>query len=57
MYEVEAIGSTDAADIAKRRAHDEGLRIKTVASIRAVDSPTVRGRWIVVLAIDDRGRA
>jgi hypothetical protein len=58
MYEVEAIGSTDAADIAKRRARDEGLKVRTVASIRAVDMPskTERTRWIVMLAIADRGR-
>ena len=52
-FEVEAIGSTDAADIAKRRARDEGLRVQTVASIRAVDPPsrTVRTRWLVTLAV------
>jgi hypothetical protein len=53
LFEVEAVGSTDAADIAKRRARDEGLRVQTVASIQAVDTPakTERTRWLVWLAV------
>ena len=52
-FEVLAVGSTDAADIAKRRCRDEGFRIRTVAAIQAVDTPskTERTRWIVRLSV------
>lgn len=53
LYTVEAVGSTDAADIAKRRCRDEGYRIRTIAAIQPVDAPsrTERTRWIVRLAV------
>lgn len=50
---VEAIGSTDAADIAKRRAREDGYRVRTVASIHPIDvpDPSRRTRWAVTLAV------
>lgn len=50
---VEAAGSTDAADIAKRRAREDGLRVRTVSRIVAVDTPDPkrRTRWAVTLAV------
>lgn len=52
---VEALGSTDAADIAKRRARAEGYRVSTVGSIQAVDPPsrTERTRWVVRLSVKE----
>ena len=50
---VEAIGSTDAADIAKRRAREDGFKVRTVSRIVALGSPSpaTRGRWSVTLAV------
>ena len=57
-YRLSAIGSTDAADQAKRRARADGYRVRTVASIRlAADVPAPadprreRGSWVVTLAV------
>lgn len=52
-YHVEAIGSTDAVDIASRRARDDGLRVRKVSAIDAVDerSRTERTRWVVRLVV------
>lgn len=50
---VQAFGSTDAADIAKRRARDDGFRVRTVSRIHPVDEPA-KGRmtrWAVTLAV------
>lgn len=56
---VTAIGSTDAADKAKRIARDRGLRVQTVASIRLTtaahkfgfDPQRQSASWTVVLAV------
>lgn len=50
---VEATGSTDAADIAKRRARDDGFRVRTVARVHPIDTPDPkrRTRWAVELAV------
>jgi hypothetical protein len=50
---VEALGSTDAADVAKRRAREDGFRVRTVARIHPIDAPDPgrRTRWAVELAV------
>lgn len=52
---VDAVGSTDAQDIAKRRARDDGFRVRTVRSVRpraGFDGDSkVRGPWVVDLAV------
>jgi len=58
-YRVHAIGSTDAADQAKRRAREAGLRVQTVASIRLTtpghkhgfDPSRQSASWTVTLAV------
>lgn len=52
---VDAIGTTDAQDIAKRRARDDGWKVRTVASVRPAagfdGNRTIRGPWVVELAV------
>lgn len=50
---VEASGSTDAADIAKRRARDDGFRVRTLSRVHPIDTPDPkrRTRWAVELAV------
>lgn len=52
---VEAAGSTDAQDIAKRRARDDGWKVRTVRTVRPSQmfsgDPRVRGPWVVELAV------
>ena len=50
---VDAIGSVDAVDIAKRRAREDGWRVRTLARVVAIDAPVEgeRTRWAVELAV------
>lgn len=58
---VTAVGSTDAADKAKRQARASGYRVQTVASIRLTTPAHKHGfdpsrqpaSWTVVLAVRD----
>lgn len=49
--ELEAIGSTDAQDKAKRLARDAGYRIRTVARVQGPSFEMSPQPWIVELSV------
>ena len=50
---VDAIGSVDAVDIAKRRAREDGWQVRTLARVVAINRAVEgeRTRWSVELAV------
>ena len=54
--QVQALNADDAADIAKRRARDDGWTVVTVRRVHAIGVPAVTIRMFAVeLAVRPRG--
>lgn len=53
--QVQALNAEDAADIAKRRARDDGFQVVTVKRVHQIGMPMTIRSWAVELAVRPRG--